>query len=154
MGSPWLKVNCFVHFRAIIRFNRWPRGFIYSYNLLFDLPEWAFEADDARPVVVARKSFGRIGIAGVRFGRQFAHQCRDSESPPGKRGGSRRRQRQKPRLNRAQVSAVEEVLSRFPTHRGGMRRLVTSSPTSATTHDWLRQCRSLNRLLQSVPDWH
>jgi len=153
MGSPWLKVNCFVHFRAIMRFNRWPRGFIYSYNLLFDPPEWAFEAGDTLLVVAARKPFGWIAIPGAASVTSSHTDAAILETHRVVVRGLPSIEIQS-RLNRAQVSAVEEVLSRFPTHRGGMRRLVMSSFTSATTHDWLRQCRSLNRLLQSVPDWH
>ena len=48
-----------------MRFNRWPHGYTHSYNLLFDPPEWAFEAGDILPVVAARNPFGRIVIAGV-----------------------------------------------------------------------------------------
>lgn len=48
---------------AAITVNRWPHGYTYSYNPLFDPPEWAFEAGDDRPVVRARQPFGRIGIA-------------------------------------------------------------------------------------------
>ena len=48
---------------AAITVNRWPHGYTYSYNPLFDPPEWAFETGDGRPVVTARQPFGRIGIA-------------------------------------------------------------------------------------------
>ena len=48
---------------AAITVNRWPHGYTYSYNPLFDPPEWAFEAGDDRPVVRARQPFGRIAIA-------------------------------------------------------------------------------------------
>ena len=50
---------------AAITVNRWPHGYTYSYNPLFDPPEWAFEAGDERPVVTARRPFGRIAIAGT-----------------------------------------------------------------------------------------
>ena len=50
---------------AAITANRWPHGYTYSYNPLFDPPEWAFEAGDDRPVVAARQPFGRIAIAGA-----------------------------------------------------------------------------------------
>lgn len=50
---------------AAITVNRWPHGYTYSYNPLFDPPEWAFEAGDERPVVHARQTFGRIAIAGA-----------------------------------------------------------------------------------------
>ncbi len=48
---------------AAITVNRWPHGYTYSYNPLFDPPEWAFEAGGERPVVTARRPFGRIAIA-------------------------------------------------------------------------------------------
>ncbi len=50
---------------AAITANRWPHGYTYSYNPLFDPPEWAFEAGDDRPVVAARQPFGRIAVAGA-----------------------------------------------------------------------------------------
>jgi len=50
---------------AAITVNRWPHGYTYSYNPLFDPPEWAFEAGDDRPVVTAKQPFGRIAIAGA-----------------------------------------------------------------------------------------
>jgi spermidine dehydrogenase len=42
-----------------ITVNRWPHGYGYEYNPLFD-PEWA-EAE--RPNVIGRQRFGRIAIA-------------------------------------------------------------------------------------------
>ena len=50
---------------AAITANRWPHGYTYTYNPLFDPPEWAFEAGDDRPVVTARQPFGRVAIAGA-----------------------------------------------------------------------------------------
>ncbi|MCY3592269.1 MAG: FAD-dependent oxidoreductase [Acidobacteria bacterium] len=50
---------------AAITVNRWPHGYTYTYNPLFDPPEWAFEAGDDRPVVTARQPFGRVAIAGA-----------------------------------------------------------------------------------------
>ena len=50
---------------AAITVNRWPHGYTYSYNPLFDPPEWAFGTPDDRPVVTARRPFGRIAIAGA-----------------------------------------------------------------------------------------
>ena len=50
---------------AAITVNRWPHGYTYSYNPLFDPPEWSFEAGDGRPHVSARQPFGRIAIAGT-----------------------------------------------------------------------------------------
>jgi spermidine dehydrogenase len=42
-----------------ITVNRWPHGYAYEYNSLFD-PDWAPEK---RPCVVGRQPFGRISIA-------------------------------------------------------------------------------------------
>lgn len=42
-----------------ITVNRWPHGYGYEYNPLFD-PEWP---EDERPNVIGRKPFGRITIA-------------------------------------------------------------------------------------------
>jgi spermidine dehydrogenase len=42
-----------------ITINRWPHGYGYEYNPLFD-PEWP---EDQRPNVIGRKRFGRITIA-------------------------------------------------------------------------------------------
>ena len=50
---------------AAITVNRWPHGYTYTYNPLFDPPEWAFETGDDRPVVTARQPFGRVAIAGA-----------------------------------------------------------------------------------------
>ena len=44
---------------AAITVNRWPHGYAYEYNPLWD-PEWAPEA---QPCVIARQPFGRITIA-------------------------------------------------------------------------------------------
>ncbi len=46
-----------------ITVNRWPHGYAYTYNTLFDPPEWALDTPDERPCVIARKPFGRIAIA-------------------------------------------------------------------------------------------
>jgi len=46
-----------------ITVNRWPHGYTYSYNPLFDPEEWAFTTTDARPCVKARQPFGRLAIA-------------------------------------------------------------------------------------------
>ena len=43
--------------------NRWPHGYAYTYNTLFDPVEWALGTPDDRPCVVARKPFFRIAIA-------------------------------------------------------------------------------------------
>jgi spermidine dehydrogenase len=42
-----------------ITVNRWPHGYGYEYNPLFD-PDWP---EDQRPNVIGRKPFGRITIA-------------------------------------------------------------------------------------------
>ena len=42
-----------------ITVNRWPHGYGYEYNPLFD-PDWP---EDQRPNVIGRKRFGRITIA-------------------------------------------------------------------------------------------
>jgi spermidine dehydrogenase len=47
-----------------ISVNRWPHGYGYEYNPLFD-PDWP-EAE--RPNVIGRKRFGRITIANTDSG--------------------------------------------------------------------------------------
>jgi spermidine dehydrogenase len=47
-----------------ITVNRWPHGYGYEYNPLFD-PDWP-EAE--RPNVIGRKPFGRITIANTDSG--------------------------------------------------------------------------------------
>jgi spermidine dehydrogenase len=42
-----------------ITVNRWPHGYAYEYNQLFD-PEWP---DAQQPHVIGRARFGRIAIA-------------------------------------------------------------------------------------------
>lgn len=46
-----------------ITVNRWSHGYAYSYNSLYDPPEWAFTSTDQRPCVVGRQPFGLIAIA-------------------------------------------------------------------------------------------
>jgi spermidine dehydrogenase len=46
-----------------ITVNRWPHGYTYSYNPLFDPEEWAFTTIGDRPCVKARQPIGRIAIA-------------------------------------------------------------------------------------------
>ena len=46
-----------------ITVNRWPHGYAYTYNTLFDPIEWALASPGDRPCVVGRKPFGRIAIA-------------------------------------------------------------------------------------------
>jgi spermidine dehydrogenase len=43
--------------------NRWSHGYAYSYNSLYDPPEWAFTSSNERPCVVGRQPFGLITIA-------------------------------------------------------------------------------------------
>lgn len=46
-----------------ITVNRWPHGYTYSYNPLFDPDEWAFTTTAERPAVIGRQRLGRIAIA-------------------------------------------------------------------------------------------
>ena len=46
-----------------ISVNRWPHGYSYTYNTLYDPMEWVFTATDERPCVKARQPFGSITIA-------------------------------------------------------------------------------------------
>ena len=46
-----------------ITVNRWPHGYAYTYNTLYDPIRWALDTPDDRPNVVGRKPFGRITIA-------------------------------------------------------------------------------------------
>jgi len=46
-----------------ITVNRWPHGYAYSYNSLYDPLEWVFTSSDERPNVIARRPFGLISIA-------------------------------------------------------------------------------------------
>jgi len=46
-----------------ITVNRWPHGYTYSYNPLFDPQEWAFTTTPDRPAVIGRQRIGRIAIA-------------------------------------------------------------------------------------------
>lgn len=46
-----------------ITVNRWPHGYTYSYNPLFDPEEWAYTTTADRPAVIARQPVGRISIA-------------------------------------------------------------------------------------------
>ena len=43
--------------------NRWPHGYSYTYNSLYDPLDWVFTQSDQRPCVRARQRFGRIAIA-------------------------------------------------------------------------------------------
>ena len=46
-----------------ITVNRWPHGYAYSYNPLFDPQEWAYTTTADRPAVIGRQPIGRITIA-------------------------------------------------------------------------------------------
>jgi spermidine dehydrogenase len=46
-----------------IAVNRWPHGYSYTYNSLYDPPEWVFTETSSRPCVVARQPYGLISIA-------------------------------------------------------------------------------------------
>jgi spermidine dehydrogenase len=46
-----------------ITVNRWPHGYSYSYNSLYDPLEWVFTSTPNRPNVAARQPFGLISIA-------------------------------------------------------------------------------------------
>jgi len=46
-----------------ITVNRWPHGYAYSYNSLYDPLEWVFSSSSDRPNVKARQPFGLISIA-------------------------------------------------------------------------------------------
>ncbi|MEE2637403.1 MAG: NAD(P)/FAD-dependent oxidoreductase [Acidobacteriota bacterium] len=43
--------------------NRWPHGYSYTYNSLYDPMEWVFTSSAERPCVVGRQPFGQITIA-------------------------------------------------------------------------------------------
>ncbi|HEY2683573.1 MAG TPA: FAD/NAD(P)-binding protein [Steroidobacteraceae bacterium] len=46
-----------------IAVNRWPHGYSYTYNSLYDPIEWVFSESNDRPCVKARQPFGLISIA-------------------------------------------------------------------------------------------
>jgi spermidine dehydrogenase len=46
-----------------ITVNRWPHGYAYTYNSLYDPLEWVFTSTDSRPCVIARQPFGSITVA-------------------------------------------------------------------------------------------
>jgi spermidine dehydrogenase len=48
---------------AAISVNRWPHGYSYTYNSLYDPMEWVFTSSPSRPCVIARQPFGLISIA-------------------------------------------------------------------------------------------
>jgi spermidine dehydrogenase len=46
-----------------ITVNRWPHGYAYTYNSLFEPMEWVFTTSNSRPNVIARQTYGLITIA-------------------------------------------------------------------------------------------
>jgi len=46
-----------------ITVNRWPHGYAYTYNSLFEPMEWVFTNSNQRPCVIARQPYGLIAIA-------------------------------------------------------------------------------------------
>lgn len=46
-----------------ITVNRWPHGYAYAYNTLFDPEEWAFTSSPSRPAIRGRRPLGRVAIA-------------------------------------------------------------------------------------------
>lgn len=48
---------------AAITVNRWPHGYAYCYNTMFDPLEWVLLDADDKPCYVGRRRFGRISIA-------------------------------------------------------------------------------------------
>jgi spermidine dehydrogenase len=46
-----------------ITVNRWPHGYAYTYNSLYEPMEWVYTASESRPCVVARQPFGLVSIA-------------------------------------------------------------------------------------------
>jgi len=46
-----------------IAVNRWPHGYSYTYNSLYDPMEWVFTSTEERPCVIARQPHGNISIA-------------------------------------------------------------------------------------------
>ena len=48
---------------AAITVNRWPHGYAYTYNSLYDPIEWVYTQSDERPCVIGRQPWGLISIA-------------------------------------------------------------------------------------------
>lgn len=46
-----------------ITVNRWPHGYTYNYNTLFDPVDWCLSSPEDRACIVGRRRFGRISIA-------------------------------------------------------------------------------------------
>lgn len=43
--------------------NRWPHGYAYTYNSLYDPVEWVYTESPSRPCVIGRQPFGLVSIA-------------------------------------------------------------------------------------------
>ena len=48
---------------AGISVNRWPHGYAYTYNSLYDPVEWVYTETPTRPCVIARQPYGLVSIA-------------------------------------------------------------------------------------------
>ncbi|WP_428334659.1 NAD(P)-binding protein [Novosphingobium sp.] len=48
---------------AAITINRWPHGYAYTYNSIYDPVEWVYTETASRPCVVGRQPFGLVSIA-------------------------------------------------------------------------------------------
>lgn len=48
---------------AAITVNRWPHGYAYTYNSLYDPVEWVYSECQDRPCVIGRQPFGLVSIA-------------------------------------------------------------------------------------------
>jgi spermidine dehydrogenase len=46
-----------------ITVNRWPHGYAYTYNSLFEPMEWVYTNSNSRPNVIGRQPYGLIAIA-------------------------------------------------------------------------------------------
>jgi spermidine dehydrogenase len=46
-----------------ITVNRWPHGYAYAYNTLYDPEDWAFTSSPSRPAIRGRRPLGRVAIA-------------------------------------------------------------------------------------------
>jgi spermidine dehydrogenase len=46
-----------------ITVNRWPHGYAYTYNSLYEPMEWVYTNSENRPNVIARQTYGLIAIA-------------------------------------------------------------------------------------------
>jgi len=48
---------------AAITVNRWPHGYAYTYNSLYDPVEWVYSQSTSRPCVIGRQPYGLVAIA-------------------------------------------------------------------------------------------